>query len=267
MADKADYFKQKLSTGDFSRISSFVENNYGIRLPGSKLGMVQTRLIKRLMATEKPSFKEYIDFIFEPAGKAELQNMIDEITTNRTEFFREIQHFDFIKDNIVGKMSQAKVWSAGCASGEEPYSIAMMLKHHGVDCDVYASDLSVKALNEAKAGVYPDRVVKPVPADMLDAYFSKSGTDYSLNDNIKKTVKYSHINLMADTYNMPTDFDVIFFRNVSIYFSEANQDATFTKMAKHLKSNGYLILGVSENMFNQDLPFNNLKFSIFQKTS
>lgn len=267
MASKKDYFAQKLASNDFLKISSFIESNYGIQLPASKLNMVQTRLIKRLVETEKPTFEEYVKYVFSVSGKAEIQNLIDEITTNRTEFFREIQHFDFLKENIIGKVDNVKIWSAGCASGEEPYSIAMLLHHNNVDCEVYGCDLSMKALEEAKEGVYQERVIKPVPADMLDKYFINEGKDFKISSDIKKSVKYSHLNLLDEAYNLPMDFDIIFFRNVSIYFSEANQDATFTKMAKHLKSNGHLILGVSENMFNKDLPYQKLKYSIFQKTS
>jgi len=267
MFNKKDCFNQKLSANDFSKISSFVEEKYGIQLPASKLGMVQTRLIKRLIELEKQTFEEYVNFIFDPAGKDENQKMVDEITTNRTEFFREIQHFDFMKENIIGKKNNIKIWSAGCASGEEPYSIAMLLNHNGIDCKVYAGDLSVKALDEAKKGIYSAQVVKPVPEDMLGKYFTKVDSNFKVNDDIKKLVRYSHTNLLDDTYNVPKDLDIIFFRNVSIYFSEANKNATFLKMANHLKSGGYLILGVSENMFNKEMPYTKLKYSIFQKNA
>jgi len=267
MINKAEVFKQKLSSGDFSKISSFIEENFGILLPASKLRMTQTRLINRLIETEKPTFSEYVDYVFSGAGKTEVQNLVDEITTNRTEFFREIQHFDFIKENIIGKLDTVKVWSAGCASGEEPYSIAMQLMHNNTKFHIYASDLSTKALSEARKGIYSDRTVKPVPSDMISKYFTKDGNNYKVNNEIKKSVQYSHINLMNDTYNVPNDFDIIFFRNVSIYFSKENKDAVFTKMASHLKEGAYLILGVSENMFNKDLPFTKQRFSIFQKIS
>jgi chemotaxis protein methyltransferase CheR len=266
MIDKKDYFKQVLSLGDFSKISSYIETTYGIQLPNNKLNMVQTRLIKRLAEIEKPTFKDYIEYVFSTSGKNELQNMVDEITTNRTEFFREIQHFDFLKENFSDKKDKVKIWSAGCASGEEPYSIAMLLHHHNIDCEIYACDVSVKALNEARNGEYQEREVSPVPEAMRTKYFTKVQDGYKVNENIKKLIKFYHINLLDNTYNIPNDIDIIFFRNVSIYFSSANQDATFIKMASYLKKDGYLIIGVSENMFNKDLPFKKLKFSIFQKS-
>ena len=143
----------------------------------------------------------------------------------------------------------------------------MHLLYNNTQCNIYASDLSAKAIQTARAGVYSEQIVKPVPADMLSKYFTKDGANFKVNNEIKKVVQYSHVNLIDEDYNVPNDFDIIFFRNVSIYFSNENKDAVFTKMASHLKDGGYLILGVSENMFNKELPFKKQRFSIFQKTS
>ena len=267
MMNKADYYKEKLLLNDFLKISSFVEQNIGIRLPNTKLIMVQTRLIKRLIALEIQSFNKYVNFVFSPSGRSEIQNMINEITTNKTDFFRENIHFNFLSENIIGKINHLKIWSAGCSTGEEPYSIATFLKDKKTKFDIYANDLSKQAIEKAKEGIYTEEIIKPISPDLLKNYFTKIDNQYKVNDNIKKDIRFSHINLMEDSYDLPYDFDIIFYRNVSIYFNIENQNKVFHKMARHLKNKGYLILGLSENMNKKDLPFKNLGLSIYQKTN
>jgi chemotaxis protein methyltransferase CheR len=229
--------------------------------------MVQTRLTKRLIAAEIPSFSEYVSYVFKASGKSELQHMINEITTNKTDFFREDVHFKFLADNVVGTINPLKIWSAGCSTGEEPYSLSTFLKNKGTDCKIYANDLSMQALEKAEEGIYSAERAQQIPPHILNIYFKRIGNQYKVKDIVKKDIKFSYINLMDDAYDLPYNFDVIFFRNVSIYFNIENQNKVLQKMARHLKPKGYLILGLSENIVGFDLPYMSLGLSIYQKTN
>jgi len=265
IVNKTEYYKQKLLMKDFLMISSYIERNVGIRLPKTKMIMVQSRLIKRLIAVELPSFNEYVKFVFSPSGKSEIHNMINVITTNKTDFFRELAHFEFLSKNIIGKYNSLKIWSAGCSTGEEPYSVATHLAANNTGFNIYANDISKTALEKAKAGIYSENSVKPLPSYILKKYFTKNNNEYLVNDEIKKCIDFSYINLIDDIYNLPKDFDIIFFRNVLTYFDKENKIKVLNKMANHLKTNGYLILGLSENILWNGLPYKNLGYSIYQK--
>jgi len=269
MQNKLLYYKSKISDKDFKRVSEFVESKYGIKLPAQKKAMVQNRLYRRLIALEIETFDEYFNFVFSPSGSSEISLMIDEITTNKTDFFREIKHFNFLEKNIIPKTNKIKVWSAGCSTGEEPYSLAMLFDEKNIDYNIWATDLSCKSIEKAKAGCYNEIIVKDIPRIYLKLYFdeekNKNQTNYRVKQDLSKKIRFSEINLKETPYNLPEDFDIIFFRNVLIYFNFNTQNQIISNVIKHLKPGGYLFIGHSEAIFDNSHPLKYVAHSVFQK--
>ncbi|MBN2663826.1 MAG: protein-glutamate O-methyltransferase CheR [Bacteroidales bacterium] len=269
MHDRLKYYKTKLSDNDFIKISEHVERKCGIRLPRQKKAMVQNRLYKRLIEIEISTFEEYVKFVFSSKGNEEVNHMIDEITTNKTDFFREIKHFNFLENIILKKQTDFKIWSAGCSTGEEPYTIAMILDKNLINYNIVASDLSEKVLDVAQKGVYKPEVVKNMQLEYLQKYFDKIEENnkelYKIKFHLKKHIKFLNINLKDQTYNISQNFDIIFFRNVLIYFNIEVQNEILTKILKHLKIGGYLFIGHSESIYNLKLPLKSVSHSVFQK--
>ena len=158
------YYDAKLSERDFARLSDFIYSRYGIKMPEAKHIMLQSRLQKRLRALQIQSFDEYVDFVFSPAGADEIVHMMDVVSTNKTDFFRESQHFDFLTETVLPELYETnrqpniKLWSAGCSSGEEPYTLAMVIsefisKRRGLDFSILGSDLSTIVLEKAFTAV------------------------------------------------------------------------------------------------------------------
>ncbi|MBN2890668.1 MAG: hypothetical protein JXL97_02265 [Bacteroidales bacterium] len=270
--NKLDYYKAKLSDEVFFRISDFIEGNYGIRLPRQKKAMVQNRLYKRLIELEIPSFDEYIRFVFSTKGNSEVQKMVDEITTNKTDFFRESKHFDFFKENIIKQNESLRIWSAGCSTGEEAYSLAMILEEsNNLSYSILATDLSTKVIEAAKNGIYQELVVKPIQENILNKYFTEEITDdkkfYKAKQQIRQFVKFGTLNFMDSNYNIPYNFDVIFFRNVLIYFNMTTQLEILKKIISHLKVGGHLFIGHSEAIYDFSMPIKSVNPSVYIKTS
>ena len=272
MIDKTKYYQSRLQESDFLKISKFVEQNYGIRLPVSKMIMVQNRLYKRLIATGIMTFEEYVKFIFSPQGRDEIEAMVDELTTNKTEFFREKAHFDFLEKEVFSKLSGNqifKIWSAGCSTGEEAYSLGITADLNKVKFSIIGTDLSEKALETAKKGVYPQSSVANIPKYILQTYFSKQVVDnktfFSVKNILKNHINFYKLNLKNNRYEVPFDFDVIFLRNVLIYFSLDTQNEVLTKVINHLKPGGYLFIGFSETVYNRGLPLKRMAPSVYQK--
>ena len=214
MHDKLKYYQSKLSIADFILISKFVQQNYGIRLSDKKKIMVQNRLYKRLIATEIPSFFEYTKYIFSIEGKKEIPFMIDEITTNKTDFFRENGHFVYFENIVLKQLNYLKVWSAGCSSGEEVYTIAMILNENSKRYNIYGTDLSSKVIQKSKEGIFDEYKTKDIPAPFLKKYFNEIKENgklvHSAKDIIRKNVEFSKLNFLNTSYNIPQNFDVIF---------------------------------------------------------
>jgi len=269
MEERLKYYKAKLNDADFIRISEFIELRVGIKLPRQKKAMVQNRLYKRLIDIKIETFSEYVKFVFSPKGKDELRNMIDEITTNKTDFFREIKHFDFLEKIVLKNYTNIKVWSAGCSTGEEPYSLAMTIENNNIDYNITATDISGKVLKFAKDGIYKDALVKDIKPDNILKYFEKikgnKENSYKIKRKIQQNVNFTKLNFRDQKYNIDTNFDMIFFRNVLIYFNIEVQNEVLSKILKHLKIGGYLFIGHSESIYNLKLPLKSVSHSVFQK--
>lgn len=281
ISQKDSYYKIKMTTEDFNRLSKYIYNELGIKMPIEKKLMLQSRLHKRLSELHMGNFKDYLDFVFSKEGKiTELKTVTDLVTTNKTDFFREPGHFTFLKDvvlpELVEKKKQKKIkfWSAGCSSGEEPYTLAMTLNDYlegvnGYNYSIHATDLSTRMLEKASLAVYGLDRVKDIPLSTKKKYLLKSkdpqNKSVRIVPELRKKITFQHLNFMDHSYYVDDDFDAIFCRNVIIYFDRATQEMVINKLAAHLKPGGYFFLGHSESITNMDIPLKHLKPTIFQK--
>lgn len=274
-------FSAKMTDDDFNRLSEFVFEQSGIKMPPVKKIMLQSRLQKRLRELKITCFKEYADYVFSKEGQRnEIIHMLDVVSTNKTDFFREPVHFDFLNSNVLPEFIQKnrvnynmKVWSAGCSSGEEPYTIAITLNefkrsYQKFDYSIMATDISSQILQKAITAVYKEERIVNIPLEIKKKYFLKS------KDKDQKTVrviselrnktKYQRLNFMSDVYNLTDTFDVIFCRNVLIYFNRETQEQVINKLCSKLKHGGYLFIGHSESILGMNLPLEQIKPTIFR---
>lgn len=274
-------YKARLKKPEFDKISIFINTNFGIRLPDHKRIMLQGRLINRLIKLNFQSFKEYTDYVFSDEGKIlELPHMIDVISTNKTEFYREAIHFDFLKNTVIpnfintSKYQTMKIWSAACSSGEEVYTIAMevnnlLSKYTGYDFSILGTDISTRMLETAKKAIYPLNYTASINLETKKKYLLKSKDSSRVEVRIKKVLRdktsFLWHNLMDAEYKINDNFDIIFCRNVLIYFSKEDQIQVLQNLSKKLKSGGYLFLGHAESITYLNLPLKNVGQTVFQK--
>jgi len=275
-------FRFKLTDEDFVRLSSFVYEELGIKMPYPKKIMLQGRLQKRVADLKMSSFKEYLDFVFSKEGQEEeIIKMIDLITTNKTDFFRESTHFDFMTDYVLPELISLKgtrrtirIWSAGCSSGEEPYTLAIVMKefletHPDFDFEIYATDISLRILQKAAIAIYPEERISMIPLSLKKKYFLKSKDPASktvrLTPEIRSKVSFHRLNLMDNYYVVEKEFDIVFCRNVLIYFDRQTQQDVICKLAGKLKTDGFFFLGHSESITNMKVPLLQIKPTIFRK--
>ena len=254
---------------EYNDFCKFIYDTVGINLTDKKRSLVNNRLRKRLLTLGYKSYGEYFNYIRRKKDENELVLMINAITTNVTSFFRDSKQFttllDVFHNEFKGKSSPTRIWSAGCSTGQEPYTIAISLlrgKFHNFE--IHASDLSTKVLQVASQGLYPsDQIEKDMPSpDILQEFFKKNENHYEIRPQVKKHIKFFKHNLMQDSF--PKNFDIIFCRNVIIYFDKETKDKLFAKFHQSLNANAYLFLGHSESLFNNPL-FKYYKPSIYKK--
>lgn len=273
-----------MTTGDFNRLSAYINNAYGIKMPEAKKVMLECRLQKRLAALHMSSYKEYCEYLFSEQGMLqEMVYMVDAVTTNKTDFFREPAHFDFLTRQVLPELCEGyngykeiKVWSAGCSSGEEVYTLAMVLHEFtemlsNTDYHVTGTDVSLTMLAKAVEAVYTEDRIADIPVWLRKKYLLRS------RDRAKQTVRinaetrartdFKRLNLMDDTYDVYSQFDVIFCRNVLIYFDRATQCAVINKLAAKLKTGGYLFLGHSETVSSMQLRLTPVLPTVLKKLS
>jgi chemotaxis protein methyltransferase CheR len=275
-------FSAKMSEDDFNRLSSFIFSQSGIKMPPVKKVMLQSRLQKRLRELKIVSFKDYVDYVFSTEGqKNEIIHMLDVVSTNKTDFFREPVHFDFLLSNILpdfvstkGESNSLKVWSAGCSSGEEPYTIAITLNdfkqtHPKFDYSILGTDISSQILQKASMAVYKEDRIENIPLEMKRKYFLKSKDQEKKQvrvvKNLRNKINYKRLNFMDDVYNLTESFDVIFCRNVLIYFNRETQENVINKLCTKLKSGGYLFIGHSESIMGMNVPLEQIKPTVFRR--
>jgi chemotaxis protein methyltransferase CheR len=275
-------YKQIMTDEDFGKLSSFVYDELGIKMPYPKKIMLQSRLQKRLADLKIETFKEYIEFVFSKEGQVdEIIKMIDLITTNKTDFFREPAHFDYLTETALPEICQGRsskkiirIWSAGCSSGEEPYTIAIVLKeffkdHPEFDFEIFGTDISLRILQKASTAIYPEDRISTIPLDLKRKYFLKSkdhtNKTVRLIPEIRSKVAFQRLNFMDSYYAVEKEFDIVFCRNVLIYFDRETQQQVITKLSSKLKPDGIFFLGHSESITNMKVPLRQIKPTVFRK--
>jgi chemotaxis protein methyltransferase CheR len=272
----------KLEDREYLRLSNFIMSQFGIKLPPNKKILLQCRLQKRLKHLNHASFREYVDFVFSAKGmKEELSNMIDAVSTNKTDFFREPIHFEYILNNglsdYINKTGKNRlsIWSAGCSSGEEPYTIAMVMKEYGLnskqsfDFEILATDISGSVLEMASVGIYNEEKIRDIPLDYKRKYLLKGKNGYEnkvrINTDLRNKIEFRKFNLLNTEYHPLGKFDIIFCRNVLIYFERELQHRLLKQFTTVLNPGGLLFLGHSESIAGYALPLKHIKPTIFSK--
>ncbi len=273
-----------MSAREFDRLSEFIVGHCGIKMPPAKKVMLESRLQKRLRTLGMASFRDYCDFVLgSDEGSGELVHMIDAVTTNKTDFFREPTHFqflaetalpEFLMDGISGVRKKFTVWSAGCSSGEEPYTLGMVLnefasQHSDFQYAILATDISTRVLEKARFGIYDQHLIKPIPQTLKQKYFLRSkDRDKGLVrivPELRARVSFQRLNLMEEQILTPEPMDAIFCRNVIIYFERATQYRLLSRLCGCVKIGGHLFLGHSETVHGFDLPLVRISSTIYRK--
>lgn len=273
-------YNTELTDKQFVRLSDFIYNNYGIKMPPVKKIMLQSRLHKRLKALGMGSFDEYLTYVFDDHSHAEeVVNMIDVVSTNKTDFFREPAHFDFLMETALPHLmrngsKRINIWSAGCSSGEEPYTMAICLnefaeKNPGMDYSIKATDISTKVLQHAVSGVYAENRVDVIPLALKRKYFLKSKDQLEPKVKVVKQIRdkitFQRLNFMDNQYALNEVNDIVFCRNVLIYFDKKTQEAVIRKQCSKLRPGGFYFLGHSESTAGLDVPLRQIKPTIFER--
>jgi chemotaxis protein methyltransferase CheR len=275
---------ERLSQRNFDRLASFIEGYSGIKMPPSKITMVEGRLRRRVRATGIPDLKQYCAYLFEQDGLAtEAIHLIDAVTTNKTEFFREPDHFRYLAEHAVpqlmsgarnGARPPLKIWSAACSIGAEPYTLAMVLadlgqQMAGLRYAITATDICTEVLDTAICGIYPAAMVKPVPAEFQHRYVARSKDrarqQVRIVPELRAMVQFARVNLMELPYLVDREMDIIFCRNILIYFDKATQEAVLQRLSEHLRFGGYLFLGHSETLAGFRLPLEPVGPTVFRR--
>lgn len=262
-----------LTDREFQELVSFIRTNFGINL-GKKRLLIEARLFSVLAEKNISSFTEYFNLI--QNDSEELNTMMNRLTTNHTYFMREPRHFEFLKSVILPELTKnrpdhcLRIWSAGCSTGEEAYTAVMVMRDwFGMRSDwdyrILATDISTKVLEAARQGAYSAESLRNLPAQWRTRYFhAQEGQVYVLSEEIKKEVIFRSLNLM-DPFPFHQPFDLIFCRNVMIYFDQETKNRLIRKFYDSLKPGGYLLIGHSETVQRDVIPFRYIEPSIYQK--
>ena len=260
--------RDTLSERQFRRLVDLIQGKVGIRLPPMKRVMVEARLRRRVRALDLPDLASYGEQVIEGTlSGEELVHLIDCVTTNKTDFFREPAHFDALRDTIVPKAlanlprgGQLKVWSSACSTGAEPYTIAMVLddiaSRTPFRFQVLGTDISTQVLAQARRAIYPADMASAIPEGFRRRYVMRArdpaANDMRIVPELRRMVGFGRVNLMDAQFPVDRDMDVIFCRNVLIYFDRATQRQVLDRLITHLKPGGWLLIGHSESMACHD---------------
>jgi chemotaxis protein methyltransferase CheR len=269
-----------LLPAEFEQLRSIMYASVGIALQLGKEELIRTRLLKRLRLMQMSSFARYIAFVQTPGGSSEFSTMVDLLTTNKTNFFREEAHFDFINERVFPKHRNERrpitVWSAGCSSGEEPYTLSMLLREAVPEptfskCRILATDLSTIVLAKAKAGIYDELQVADVPPEIQSKSFLPAPPQDSVRrmevkQEVRKIVTFGRLYLnSSDPWPMKGPFDLIFCRNVMIYFDDATRERLVARFAELLPVGGFLFIGHSESLSSVKTSLRYVRPAVYEK--
>jgi chemotaxis protein methyltransferase CheR len=259
-----------LTPKQFDDFREIINGQLGIKMPATKQVMLQSRLHRRLRELGMETFAEYHErFFSDPEHQAaEIEHLLNLATTNKTDFFREPDHFDMLARQVLPAWLREpsspvfRVWCAGCATGEEPYTIAMTLLEQqtcfSFQFSILATDVSTRVLETAMGAVYSDKQAAPIPPALRAKYLLRSRDRASglvkIAPQVRARVRFGHLNFLAPDYGLKDMMDVVFFRNVMIYFERSTQQEVVTKICRHLRPGGRLFVAHSESLQGLTLP-------------
>jgi len=261
---------ESISAGDYTRLCGLIYEKAGIRLGSEKKTMLEVRIKRRLKALDLNSYDQYCAYLFGREGlKEELVSLIDVVTTNKTDFFREPGHFNFLVETALPELTPREgagrpllIWSAGCSTGEEPYTLAIVLSeyaltHPGFRFRILATDISTRVLETAEMGVYSKDAAGPIPAALKRKYLMTSrapGSDrVRVVPELRRLIEFRRLNFMDADYGMTEKADAIFCRNVIIYFDRETQERVLQKLSRQLVPRGYMFVGHAETLHDMNL--------------
>ena len=275
-----------LPEGLFLKYQALIYREAGIWLGAHKEALLTGRLARRLRLLGIESMAEYYKLVTQPDQQHERSQMLDCITTNETHFFREPRHFDYLVSTVIPRLEQElatgrrsnklRIWSAGCSSGEEPYSLAMLMTKHlsaenGWDLEVVGTDISTRVLEKAREGMYPLAKSSEIPKEYLQEFMLRGQGDSAhlmkVDAPLRKMVRFARLNLNGDSYPLDGQFDLIFCRNVLIYFDQASKQKVIAGLLRHLSPNGLLFVGHSENLTGISTEVRSVVSTVYARTS
>jgi len=277
---ESQIISDRISKRNFDKLARFIYDYSGIKMPSTKLTMLEGRLRRRLRATSITSFDDYCDFLFNHGGlEQETVYLIDAVTTNKTDFFREPKHFEFMQAVALPVLSHAghrrlRAWSAACSTGAEPYTMAMVMEEFcetagGSDYSILATDLSTDVLQSARNGIYADEMVSPVPAELKRKYVMTAKVpgkrEVRITPRLRSKIGFGRMNLMDEKYQVGDAMHIIFCRNVLIYFDKQTQAGVLSRLCDCLAPGGYMFIGHSESITGFDLPLKQVSNTVFQR--
>jgi len=267
----------RITSDEFLRFRKLIYDESGITLSDQKQTLLASRLSKRLRDLGLATFTEYYERVTGDLTKEEFTRMLDLISTNKTDFFREPKHFDYLRERILPELEKDKrirIWSSACSTGEEPYTIAMTL-YEGVadpqrwDFKILASDLSTRVLAKAATGLYEAERVRDVPSEVVKRHFLRGRGDseglLKVKPHLASMIQFRRLNLMDDRFPIKNPLDLIFCRNVMIYFDRPTQEQLVNKFYRYLKPGGHLFIGHSESLQWVEHPFKVMGPTIYRK--
>lgn len=266
----------KLTDKEFETITGFLKSHYGINLI-NKRQLIESRMYSTLVEKGFSNFTDYFELIMKQKDSSEITAMLNKLTTNHTYLMREPVHFDFYKNVALPQLTannpsrELRIWSAGCSSGEEAYTTVMVTKDFlgpqagRWDYSILATDISEKVMSKAKLGLFPEESLKGIPSTWKTHNFRKStGGNYELIPEIRKEVIFRYFNLM-DNFVFRKPFDIIFCRNVMIYFDQQTKNNLINKFYEVLRPGGYLFIGLSETVQRDVSRFEYVQPSIYRR--
>ncbi|WP_343698279.1 CheR family methyltransferase [Caulobacter sp.] len=273
---------EPLSLRNFGRLAEFIHAYSGIKMPAGKHTMLEGRLRRRMRANGYSQVNDYCRFLFDEGGlESESVHLIDAVTTNKTDFFREPIHFDHLRNTVLPKLAASgrgriKVWSAACSTGAEPYTLAMVMDEfcgqgRNLDYSILATDICTEVLKQAVAGRFPEPMIEPISQERRRRYVLAArdprAREVRIAPALRSKVSFARLNLMDATYPVDRDMDVVFCRNILIYFDKPTQAKVLSSLCDHLRPGGFLFLGHSESAAGVDLPVRQVANTVFQKVA
>ncbi|WP_376776023.1 CheR family methyltransferase [Rhizobium populisoli] len=282
MAARTQPLDDRLSKRNFDMLSKYIYDYSGIKMPHSKMTMLEGRLRRRLRVTGMATFDSYCDYLFKQGGlDSESIFLIDAVTTNKTDFFREPKHFDYLTRTALPEIirnyndRRIRTWSSACSTGAEPYTMAMVLSEFLAssaperDYFVLATDLSTDVLQKAQRGIYQSELLQPVPAEMMRKYVMRPADnrrqEMRIVPKLRSKVGFARMNLMDGNYPIGDQMHLIFCRNVLIYFDKPTQQHVLSRLCESLLPGGYLFIGHSETVTGFDLPIKQVANTVFKR--